>query len=128
MREEEDLVLAAGIVFATGVLVWRSVGNRQDPEETERRRRLAIRRDGRMNAAIVIDRRDDVLFYTYSIAGVDYTASQDISSLRQLVPGQLDGLIGPATVKYVPKNPFNSILICEEWTGFRKHRRFKQGA
>ena len=26
---------------------------------------------------------------------------------------------GPATVKYSPRNPANSIVICEEWSGLR---------
>jgi len=28
-------------------------------------------------------------------------------------------LVGVANLKYSPKNPANSILICEEWSGLR---------
>jgi hypothetical protein len=28
-------------------------------------------------------------------------------------------LIGPASLKYAPRNPANSILICERWSGLR---------
>ena len=66
-----------------------------------------------------MDVRDNALYYRYSIAGVEYAASQDISGLRELLPPDPSVLIGPATLKYLPANPANSIVICEEWSGLR---------
>ncbi|MND05212.1 hypothetical protein D3C83_258600 [compost metagenome] len=30
------------------------------------------------------------------------------------------GIVGAAAVKYHNKNPYNSIIICEHWSGFRR--------
>ena len=35
------------------------------------------------------------------------------------LPAEPDRLIGVVSLKYSPKNPANSILICEEWSGLR---------
>ena len=108
----------------TGVTVWTLFGNRDTPEERERKRRLAVNGKGRVGNANIIDAREDVLYYEYSIEGASYTASQDISDLRGLVPEDLTTLIGPVTFKYLQRNPANSILICEDWSGLRiRHRR-----
>ena len=48
-----------------------------------------------------------------------YAASQDISQLRDFLPENVDRALGPATVKIEPQNPYNSIVVCEEWSGLR---------
>src|SRR5450432_3879497 len=50
---------------------------------------------------------------------VHYTASQDISALRDHLPDTPDRLGGMANMKYAAQNPANSILVCEEWSGLR---------
>ena len=55
-------------------------------------------------------------FYSYDVRGVEYTASQDIS--RFTVPTGFFGL-GAVCVKYDPRNPANSIVVAEEWSGLR---------
>jgi len=50
---------------------------------------------------------------------VEYNASQDIAALRDLLPAEPGRLVGMANLKYSPKNPANSILICEDWSGLR---------
>ena len=62
---------------------------------------------------------DNLLYYGYSLRGVQYTASQDVTSLRTLLPEDLNRLIGPSGMKYDTNNPANSILLCEEWIGLR---------
>jgi hypothetical protein len=58
-----------------------------------------------------------VLLYDYEVAGVTYEAAQDVSSLPEIasaapfLPGQT------TSVKYDPKQPTNSILACETWSG-----------
>jgi len=54
------------------------------------------------------------------VAGLTYTASQDISQLREMIPADSHRLIGrPASLKYSSQNPANSILLCEAWSGLR---------
>jgi hypothetical protein len=68
---------------------------------------------------------EDALYYSYSIRGVQYAASQDISALREHLPEEPERLIGVASLKYAPRNPANSILLCEEWSGLRAWNKQK---
>ena len=58
-----------------------------------------------------------LVFYSYSIRGVTYETAQDVTGLEEraclekIVAGQ------PASVKYDPANPSNSILIADDWSG-----------
>ena len=63
--------------------------------------------------------QDDTIYYSYSVRGVTYTASQDLAQLRAQIPADLEKLIGPASLKYSPRNPANSIIVCEKWSGLR---------
>lgn len=89
------------------------------PEKRERKRRLNVNRLGRLGDAMVTEVTDTVIYYSYSIRGVQYTASQDVSALAEKLPGDRDKIIGVASMKYASNNPANSILICEEWNGLR---------
>ena len=71
---------------------------------------------GKMGDANLVDIRDDFLFYSYAVRGVIYTASQDVSRLKAFLPGDLASL-GNVSVRYDPRNPANSIVLAEEWTG-----------
>jgi hypothetical protein len=57
--------------------------------------------------------------YSYAISGVTYHTAQDITGLEgqirfeRLVAGQ------PASVKYDPANPSDSILVADDWSGLR---------
>ena len=106
------LVLAAG---ATLLILWH-----RRPKDKEQRRRLTVNQYGRIGDATITDMQGDVLFYSYSVAGVSYTASQDVAALRDRMPPDMERLIGrAASLKYAPQNPANSILICEVWSGLR---------
>lgn len=89
------------------------------PDELERRRRLDVNTRGRMRDAVVIDVHGTVLQYTYEVSGVAYTATQDLRGLAG-VPEDPARLLGVGTVKYLPKHPANSIMVCETWSGLRK--------
>lgn len=89
------------------------------PEKREKKRRLSVNRLGRLGDAMVTETTDTILYYSYSIRGVQYTASQDVSALTEKLPMDRDKLIGIASLKYAPNNPANSILICEDWNGLR---------
>ena len=61
----------------------------------------------------------DALYYSYSVGGVQYEASQDITALRDRLPAEPERLIGWSGMKYSSNNPADSILLCEEWSGLR---------
>jgi len=94
---------------------------RRSPEKRERRRRLDIHHYGRLGEALIteVSASDALVYYTYSVQGVQYSASQDVAALRDKLPENLGRLVGSANLKYSVKNPANSILVCEEWSGVR---------
>jgi len=110
-------VLAVLLAAILGVIAWRRWQHRRvTPEEREQRRRAYLASSGKMGDATLVEIHDDLVFYTYAVRGVEYTASQDISKLAQKVPADLSN--APAvSVKYDPKNPANSIILAEEWSG-----------
>jgi hypothetical protein len=111
------LALVACILAAVAIRIIFKL--RLTPVDKERRRRAMINRIGRMSDAMLTDVQSDTLYYLYSVNGVDYNASQDVSTLRDRVPAEPSLLIGNITLKYAPRNPANSIVLCEEWSGLR---------
>jgi hypothetical protein len=111
------LVGIAAVLIALGIYIALRVHG--TPEKRERKRRLNVNRLGRLGDALITEATETVIYYTYSIRGVQYTASQDVTALRRKLPAEPERLIGIASLKYAPKNPANSILICEEWSGLR---------
>ncbi len=104
-------------------------GRRKTPEQRERARRQHLTSIGRITDGTVVDVHEissdapnpvQLLIYTYDVAGVSYEASQDITHLRQFVDLHSCRLGLPASVKYDPQNPGNSIVVAETWTGLRK--------
>ncbi len=73
---------------------------------------------GKMGDAYLIDIRDDLLVYSYAVRGVEYTSSQDISSLRAFLPEGVASM-GAICVRYDPRNPANSMVLAEGWSGLR---------
>ena len=56
-----------------------------------------------------------MLVYSYSVAGLTYNCAQDVSTLPNEVIGfRIDQ---PVQVRYHPRNPGNSIIVSETWTG-----------
>jgi len=90
------------------------------PEELERRRRLTINGKGKLGDGEIIDFEGASIVYSYSVAGVGYTAAQDVMTLEALLPEDQMSMIGPALVKFDPRNPANSIVLCEDWSGLRR--------
>jgi hypothetical protein len=117
-------VLVATVVFG----VQRHLRNRPTAEELERRRRAVLQRDGKMGDGEIVDVDEDSasIVYSYSVAGVIYTASQDLSVLQTLIPRDVMTMVGPVSVKFDPRNPANSIVLCEGWSGLR-HRVLDRG-
>jgi hypothetical protein len=111
------VILGAVIVFA----VRNYLGRRPTPDEMERRRRAALNREGKMGDGEIVDveTASASIMYSYSVAGVTYTASQDMRALQSLLPPDVMTMVGPVSVKFDPRNPANSIVLCEEWSGLR---------
>src|ERR1700688_1825823 len=65
---------------------------RVTPEERERQRRVWLVSTGKMGDATLVEIRDDLLFYSYAVRGVEYMASQDISRLAQRLPADLSAI------------------------------------
>jgi len=117
----ETLTIALAIVLLVlvsimGYRAWRQ--SRISPQERERHRRTALVQTGKISDATLADVREDLLIYSYAVRGVEYTATQDISTLKELLPVDL-AAIGPVSVKYDPRNPANSIVVAEQWSGVR---------
>jgi len=120
MSASTQIAILAGVSAAlVAAAIWISMRVRGTPEKREQRRRLSVHRQGRLADAMITEATESTLYYTYSIRGVQYAASQDIRSLRELLPAEPERLIGFAGLKYSSNNPANSILICEGWSGLR---------
>ena len=115
--------LSGVAVVLISLAIFIALRVRGSPEKREKRRRLAVHRLGRLGDALITEATGETLYYSYSIRGVQYTASQDITALRERLPAEPERLIGVASLKYSPNNPANSILVCEEWSGIRELRR-----
>ena len=116
-----------------------------DPEEAERRRRLHLNQIGRIAEGQVVElaehaaeppaasrgifgakpqpltfnRTRQLVSYSYAISGVTYHTAQDITGLESQV--RLERLVAgqPASIKYDPANPVDSILVADDWSGLR---------
>ncbi len=116
---------AAALLIAAWVvaLVRR---RRKSPAEVERLRRLDINRRGRITSARIVDFIEPephrpgprLIAYKYELAGVTYEAAQDVSALAGVLPLARRATDQVASVKYDPKVPTNSIIVCEDWCGF----------
>ena len=121
-------LIGAGTLAAIGMALWAR-GRRKDPDARERERRQWLNTTGRIIDGTVTDVQEiqhngvgpiQLLFYRYEIAGVQYEASQDVTRLRQFIDVHSCRLGLPASIKYDPRNPGNSIVISEGWTGLRQ--------
>jgi len=123
-------VLAFGATAAIVGYALLSRRNKKSPEQLEKERRMELTRGGRIldgNVIDVLELEDDetgqlmiLLVYNYDVAGVTYEASQDVTHLRQFIDLYSCRLGLPASVKYDPHNPGDSIVISETWSGLRK--------
>lgn len=115
-------VCAAAIALAAvfGFRAWRR--SRVTPEERERRRRIGLVTHGKLTDATLVEIGPDVLYYSYVVRGVEYTASQDVAGLRDHMPSELGLGVGSVSVKFDAKIPANSIVLAEEWSGLHGAR------
>jgi hypothetical protein len=123
-------ILVFGVVAGIIGYALLSRKNKKSETQIERERRTQLTLGGRIidgNVIDVLELEDDksgrqmiLLIYTYDVAGVTYEASQDVTHLRQFIDLYSCRLGLPASVKYDPHNPGDSIVISETWSGLRK--------
>jgi hypothetical protein len=139
------LAMGAAAIAAVAMIVYAFLRPAVDQEAEERKRRLHLNQIGRIAEGQVVDlvehpaeskkarkglfgasarpladmRPRHLVSYSYAISGVTYHTAQDITGLEsqvrleRLVPGQ------PASIKYDPSNPVDSILVADDWSGLR---------
>ena len=118
------LVAATAVPVAAGIAIWWTLSHRKSAAEIERERREHLVRHGRIIDGTVLDWTEQpdtgslgVLHYRYDIAGVTYECAQDLVQLSMTVDTSCFGM--PTSVRYDPKNPANSIIVAETWSGLR---------
>src|SRR6202453_291289 len=124
------VVGAVGVCLG-GLAAFALLRRKPSPDELERKRRELLVQQGRIIDATVIDISDltaeesgrpngmQLILYKYEAAGVVYECSQDVTMLRHLV-NIYDCRLGfPASVRYDPHNPGNSLIVAESWSGLR---------
>lgn len=139
------LLVGGGAVAAFAMIAYAFLRPAENPEEMERRRRLHLNQIGRIAEGQVVELVEHqpeprvthkgifrsrprplpdsevrhFVSYSYAISGVTYHTAQDVTGLQsqvrfeKLVAGQ------PASVKYDPSNPSDSILVADDWSGLR---------
>jgi hypothetical protein len=114
---------ALALIAAASVTVYFLRRKRISPEELERRRRLEVYRHGRLIDGLITEIHEDTIYFSYLVNGAEYQATQNVSALRDKLPAEPHRSIGPVTLRYVTRNPANSIVICEQWSGLREAER-----
>ena len=110
------LAIAVVLLVVFGYRAWRRT--RITAEERERRRCAQLVAGGKIHDAALVEIREILVFYSYLVRGVEYTASQDISRFAGQVALDFSG-VSVLGVRYDPRNPANSIVMAEEWSGLR---------
>ena len=120
----------AGAVVALGLGIgfWLR-GRRLTPDQREAARRRWLSSSGRIIDGRVLEVRElvrpdapplNLLIYNYDVGGVGYECSQDVTSLQGAVDLEDCRMGLVASIKYDPRDPGNSILVAEDWTGLRR--------
>jgi hypothetical protein len=117
---------------ATGVagfaVVYYLRSRRKSAEQIERDRRQRVSTIGRITDGTLIDIQEmpakgsgqaQFVIFQYDVAGVSYEASQEITHLQEIFDIHNCKIGLPASVKYDPHNPGNSIVVAENWKGLR---------
>lgn len=131
--EPQNLALMAVGFLALVSALLLILRRKPNPDVLEARRRALLVRHGRLVDGVVIDtyeqpphpntpgRTQILIVYHYQIAGVNYECSQEVSLLPVAKEPNLLQAGLQCTVRYLPNNPHNSIIVAENWNGL--HRR-----
>ena len=124
----ETAAIGAAVLLAAGTTVYALTRKKISAEEMERQRREHLGREGRLVDGTIMDSPSPkdkeegviLLIYKYRISGVEYECAQDLSAVREQV-GEIR-IDLPVHVKYDGRNPGNSIVWSEVWSGLRQSR------
>jgi hypothetical protein len=128
-NEWQIAAMLAGVALVGGCAAWMVWRKRPTADEVERARRLFLVQSGRIVDGMLLDiceveaedgRTLTMLQFSYRIAGVDYECTQDITAMREVVVAAQVRAGFPCSVRYQPGNPYNSIVVAEEWSGIRE--------
>jgi hypothetical protein len=122
--------LWTGLAAGVALLLWAIFRRKRSPEEIERLRRYDLAQRGRIIDGSILDLTAPqgpdgpcVLQYQYEIAGVVYECGQDVTSLYRQARLDFRCIGMPASVRYDPKRPSNSIVVAETWSGLYLRER-----
>jgi hypothetical protein len=139
------LAMCGAAVAALAMIAYAFFRPAEPAENVERKRRLHLNQIGRIAEGQIVELAEHppelpasgkgvfgsraravpdsgprhLVSYSYAISGVTYHTAQDITGLEsqirfeRLVTGQ------PASIKYDPANPSDSILVADDWSGLR---------
>jgi hypothetical protein len=141
------VVGAVALVAGASAVVLRQYFQKPgNPEDEERRRRSQLNQVGRIVEGLVVELVESqapvaapssemlsrnkgsasglagsglrrLVRYSYSIAGVTYETAQGVTGLEERLCLERIASGQPASVKYDPSNPSNSILVADDWSG-----------
>ena len=139
------LAMGGAAIAALAMIAYAFFRPTEEPEAVERKRRLHLNQIGRIAEGQIVElaehpaepqaerkklfggsarpladlRARHFVSYSYAISGVTYHTAQDITGLEGQV--RLERLVAgqPASVKYDPANPTDSILVADDWSGLR---------
>lgn len=88
-----------------------------DAAARELRRLQLLQESGRLTLGHLDEVRGSLVFYSYEVGGVVYTAAQDLTYFTALAGQDLRMLCGPVNIKYDRANPPNSMVHGASWSG-----------
>lgn len=127
--EWEIAAWLAAIASVSAFAGWLVMRKRPTPEELEKARRAFLVESGRIVDGMLLDSYQvpsenggslTMLLFSYSIGGVNYECSQDVTLLSAQVNASHVRAGFPCSVRYQPGNPYNSVIVAEGWTGLRE--------
>ena len=127
LRSPKVLTGVAFTIAAAAALTSYSMTRKKpSAEEIERERRELLATAGRIVDGSITETHwaggvpgpvPNTLVYRYRAAGVTYECAQDVSPLSDHVRNVRIDL--PVQVRFDPRNPGNSIVVAEGWSGLR---------
>ncbi len=137
--------MGGAAVAAMAMIAYAFFRPAEAPEDIERKRRLHLNQIGRIAEGQVVELVEhppeplaakktilgprarpladsgprQLVSYSYAISGVTYHTAQDITGLEGQIRFELLVAGQPASVKYDPANPSDSILVADDWSGLR---------
>lgn len=72
-----------------------------------------------LRRGVITGYESGLIFYSWNWGGVVYSSSQDVHSFEGDDGLRFRHVGGAVSVRFLPDNPQNSIVIAESWSGIR---------